>query len=319
MFKKFLIITLIIALPISLFFIFTACDTGGNGEAVDNTITFGGSQPGIAEGYYVFTFDADGVPQSFELFWKMENGASAEAGRVLQTITAWRSGTGWFDQIAAYTLETQEFFLADFDDPIPAFDTSSPNYETSTTTLTWSDSLLQEMTTTQDSDINKWVYDYNVDDTLKAMRKTYDGITFGEANWYQYGDPNFPLLPIEMREFVGGNIPSDYPYASDPSGYKTGPSEMSDSKYTYTPTNDQIAELVEQEGDGWTPSWTNYSKIVCTYDTSGRISSINRFSWSAGDWTPFSELSATYSGSVPSISLEELFFSEYYDWFFVVE
>jgi hypothetical protein len=151
------------------------------------------------------------------------------------------------------------------------------------------------------------------------MRKTYDGVTFNEAYWYQYGDPNFPLLPIEMREFWG-DISSDYDYANDPSGYKTGPSEMNDSKYIYTPNaDDQIAELVEQKGDSWTPSWTNYSKTVCTYDTSGRISSINRFSWSAGDWTSFSELSATYSGSVPSISLEELFFSEYYDWFFVVE
>ena len=287
-------------------------------SGVSNTITFGGSIPGIAEGYHIFTFDADGVPQSYELLWKMETGASAVAGHTLQTITAWHSGTGWSDQIAAYTWESQDFILADFDDPIPAFDPSSPDYWTSTTTLTWSDSLLQEMTYTHDMGMDKWVYDYNVDDTLKAMRKTYDGVTFVEANWYQYGDLKFPLLPIEMRGFVGGNIPSNYVYETDPNNYKTGPTEGSDRKFTYTPNgNDQIAELVEQEGNGWPPtSWTNIQKIVCTYDTSGRLSSINRFSWSASDWTPFFELPATYSGSVPSISLEELYFSDYYDIFF---
>jgi hypothetical protein len=325
--KTSILLLVVLFVFVPLFIFAGSCDSGGNGgnggngEELDNTITFGGSEPGVAEGYYVFTFDDNGVPQSFELYWKMETGASADAQRIRDTITAWRSGTGFFDQIVAFKGERQDFFLADFNDPVPAFGTSSPDYETTTSTLTWSDSLLQEWTTTQDSVlISKHAYDYNVDDTLKANRRSSDGITFTEANWYQYGDPNFPHLPIEMRNFEGGDMPSDYDYANDPGGYKNGPIEMNDEKYTYTPNADgQIAEMVVQVGDGWAPSWTNSMKIVCTYDSSGRLSKMEQFIWSSGNWEQFRELPATYSGSVPSISMEELYFSPYFDYFFVVE
>ena len=101
--RKLVSITIFV-LVVAILFIFASCENGGG---VNNTITFGGSEPGI-EGYYVFTFDANGAPQKMELTWKMETGASADAGRTLQTITAWRSGTGWSDQIAAYKAEGQD-------------------------------------------------------------------------------------------------------------------------------------------------------------------------------------------------------------------
>jgi hypothetical protein len=323
--RTFVSITIFVVVG-AIIFIFAACDNGGG---VSNTITFTASTPGISKGEIdygeatdVFTFDADGVLQSFEMEAKWEIGASAEGMRVLETVTAWTSGTGLLEQIAALKSERQFFELANFDDPIPAFDTNSPDYETTIHTFTWSGGLLQEITDTQDSIVvDKDVYDYNPDDTLKAMRSSNDGgLTFGEAFWYQYGDPNFPLLPIEERQFWGTDIPSNYDYANDPDTYKTGPTEESDRRFTYTPNaDDQLAELVQEEGDGWTPSWTNYSRTVCSYDSSGRVSRYDIYAWSGTAWTLYFRFDVTYSGSVPSFSLEELYFSMYYDYMFIAE
>ena len=76
--RTFVSITVFV-LVAAVLFIFASCD---NGEAESNTITFTGSSPGInkgeidyVEGTAVFTFDADGVPQSFEVVYKEETGA----------------------------------------------------------------------------------------------------------------------------------------------------------------------------------------------------------------------------------------------------
>jgi len=85
----------IFLLVAAVIFIFTSCDNGGE---VSNTITIGASEPGEYETSFVFTFDADGVPQKYKIGWKIKGDESgAAAAYILETMTAWRGGIGYFD------------------------------------------------------------------------------------------------------------------------------------------------------------------------------------------------------------------------------
>lgn len=165
---------------------------------------------------------------------------------------------------------------------------------------------MQEMTITLYSvEVEKSVYEYNADNTLKAVRYGYDGINFRNAEWYQYGDPDFPFLPVEVRLFEGTGIPPDYTYAEDLGNYRTDPTDEMDSKYIRTSNNDdQLIEMIEQSGDGWASSWVNFSRIIITYDPSGRVSRVDMDEWAGDSWMQFNRLDLTYNGSFSSIGLE---------------
>jgi hypothetical protein len=274
------------------------------------------------EGTEIFTLTPEGKPESFELFFKMETGDPAEpvmAGRTRETITAWRDGTEFFDQIVELEGKRQNFILTDFTDPVPDIDPTYPGeIETWTNTFEWSGGLLRR--TMSIAEFTEYeVYDYYADDTLKAVRRSKDNVNFDFAQWYRYGDPDFPLLPIEIREYqypgYGGHIPETYDYAGDPGAYGNysydpeNPGDYADHKYTYTPNADgSIAEMVVEEGSAWITDWYNSQRIVCSYDPSGKLSEIEYYQWSEGDWELFFAWSVAYSGEVTPIPVEDMYF-----------
>jgi hypothetical protein len=305
--------------------IIVSCNTSSN------TITFTISAPGLnkgEDGYIeatgVLTWGFKDLLKTSESVMKVDAGTSVTAYRELLTVTEWRYGTGLFNQIAAYTEEMQYFTLSDFDDPVPSFDTNDQYYEKITNTFTWRNNLfqendlLQEMTETFEGNlINKIKYDYNPDNTLKAERWSSDGVIFEKAWWYKYGDKNFPLLPVEIRNFEAvSNISSDYDYANDPNNYAQGPTSMNDLKFTYTPTSDnRMAVIIGESGDAWASSWTYGSKIINHYDSSGRVSRIDFYFWESDKWEHSVQIDITYSGNVSSFLIETTFFRPWADFF----
>lgn len=288
-------------------------------SGVSNTLTIVYSTPlltegeeGYIEGTGIFTFDADGVPQNYDCVFKMESGESAEAVRFLLTVTETRSGTTAFEQVVAHDSEIQYFLLDNFDDPVPDFDTSSEEYEKWTTTLVWGDdNLLLEEITTRDSVLieHSW-YEYNVDNTVHAIR--FYELEEGEydrygAYWYLYGEENFPLLPVEERNYSRDLelIPPGYDYAEDPDNYKDpeGWDDFNDCRFLWTPhANGQVAELIHQWGNAWTSTWSNddKEKFVWTYDSSGVPTILDYYLWD-NEWILFIRFEATISGNAPSI------------------
>jgi hypothetical protein len=284
------------------------------GESGNNTLTIEYSTPDIepgeenySEGLGIFTFDADGVPQNYDLVFKMVIEESVEAVRFLLTVTETRSRTTAFEQLVAHDSKMQFFFLDDFDDDVPAFDITSDEYEEWTTTLTWDDSLLLEETNTQDGVfISSEAFEYYDNNTVRASRQSEDEEgAYQNADWFQYDDPNFPLLPTESRVYHNGPpdfIPPDYDYENDPENYKAGPWKEEDSKNIYTPNaKGLLAEKVSQDGNAWASSWTNNSKITWMYDSFGVPTRVDLYEWDGFDWMLFFRFEVTISGNAPTI------------------
>jgi hypothetical protein len=302
-----LVVISVLVVAVATVIILCSCDNGGGGGGA-GAITIEYSTPllnkgdeGYVEGTGIFTFDDNGVPQSYDAVVKMETSASADGIRFLLMLTETGSGTIAFEQFVEHTSELQNYSLTSFDDPVPAFNTNSPDYTKWTKSYTWQNNLLQEETSTTNGIIGmQRLYYYNPNDTLKATRYSEGGNFFG-ASWYLYSDPTFPFLYTEDRDYnTGGGttIPPDYDYATDPDNYKT----RNDRKYIATPNaKGQLAEHIQQEGDAWTSSWTNSAKLVFTYDNLGRHTVADMYEWSGSSWILIFRFKITYSGNTSSI------------------